>query len=198
MKAAGLSLALGFFVIILTHGQVSKKYLKLKANYNHQEGYIIKNDSSIVKGLIKDGYLNEAKPYSVVNFVDVHGSKEKYHPDDLKGFGYSMMSFVSDGESFYQIIYNGTKMSLYKNISVVASVGAMVPGMAPMIYSSINDELFVKRHGEKSYKWVTKTNFAREFSEYFTDCEELRTNILNKKLTHEDIRSIVRRYNHCD
>lgn len=198
MKIAGLSLALGLFIVVCAYGQESKKYLKLKANYSHQEGYIIKNDSSVVKGLIKDGYLNEAKPYSVVNFVDIHGEKEKYHPRDLKGFGYSMMSFVSDGESFFQLIYRGAKMSLYKNISVSTSVRPIVPGTVPVMYSTTHEELYVKRPDEISYKWVKKKDFAGEFSKYFADCASLETDISNKNLTHEDIRSIVRRYNHCE
>ena len=71
------------------------------------------------------------------------------------------------------------------------------PGMASMNYSSTSEDFSVKRTEETSFKWVKKKNFKKEFSNYFEECEIVKAAILNNKLTHKDIESIVRKYNYC-
>lgn len=181
----------------MTQAQESEKYLKLKQNSNYREGYILDRDSLKIKGLIKDNLLNEAKKYSVVTFVQMNGTTSKYYPSEIKGFGYSINDFVSDGSSFYEIIQRGKRVSLYKNVSVTNWSTPGAPGMAPMNHSSADESFYVKRSDEIHFKEVRKKNFEVEFSLYFKDCEEIVNKIQAKEYTHKDIKQIVSKYNYC-
>lgn len=192
-----LALALLILSVNLAHSQESKKYLKLKQDYNYREGYILDKDSMKVNGLIKAHMMNEAKKYSIVTFVQTDGTKKKYYPSGIKGFGYSIYEFVSDNSSFYEVVSKGRKVSLYKNLSVSSWSSPGAPGMAPVTYSSTIEDLYVKRDNETTFKLVRKKNFAVEFSEYFKDCEEIVNKIIAKEYTHKDIERIVSKYNHC-
>lgn len=144
------------------YGQESKKYLKLKANYNYREGYIITLDSTREEGLIKD-YLREVKKYSVVTFVNKKGAKNKYYPNEIRGYGYAFYRFVSSKSSFFEIVKSGNRVSLYKNISVSSWSVPGAPGMAPMTYTSQGESFFVKKPGENTFKWVRKKNSIKRF-----------------------------------
>ena len=173
----------------LTYGQESKKYLEVKKNYNYREGYILNKDSVRVKGLIFNNRMKELRKYSVVTFVDLNGTKKKYHPNQLKGFGYSIFEFVSDNKLFYEVIQKGKKVSLYK----ILSANSVSYGMS----TATIENFYVKRTNETSFKLVKKSKFQEEYSNYFKDCENVAAEILNKELDYKDIDTIVRRYNAC-
>lgn len=187
-----------FFIMLgnLICAQESKKYLKLKSSYKYREGYIIDKDSIKVKGLIKDNLASNSKKYSIVNFVEIDGTKKRYYPNDLKGFGYSIYKFVSDKSLFYQIVEIGGDVNLYKNVSEKRSIVAGVNNMS-MSYSSSIERFYLKRKNETTFKLVTKKRFKEEFSKYFEGCDEIVNDILNEKITYKDIRTIVRKYNYC-
>lgn len=44
---------------------------------------------------------------------------------------------------------------------------------------------------------VRKKKFKEDFSTFFEDCENVVLEILDEKLTHKDIKTIVRKYNYC-
>ena len=190
-------LTLTIFIINLSYGQESKKYLKFKRKDNYIEGYILNKDSIRVEGLIKDNLMNEAKKYSVVTFVKLDGTKKNYYPSEIKGFGCSLYKLVSNNLSFYEVVNKGKKVSLYKKSYVTSWSAPGAPGMGSMTYSSSNENFYVKRDNEAIFKLVRKKNFVEEFSEYFKDCEEIMNKILSKEYTHKDIKRIVSKYNYC-
>jgi hypothetical protein len=181
----------------LSHAQESEKYIKLKQNYSYNEGYILDKDSMKIEGLIKEGALSEAKKYAVVNFVHKDGTRKKYYPADIKGFGHSGDTFVSDNDSFYEIIQTGKKVTLYLNVSANYWTAPGAPGMAPITHSSIDESFFVKRPNEKAFTLVRKRKFKEDFSKYFADCPAVASNILTGEFTHKDIEEIVSMYNSC-
>jgi hypothetical protein len=190
-------LFLSFVPNFLTQAQENEKYLKLKRKYNYREGYILDRDSLKIKGLIKENIQNETKKYSVVTFVQLNGKKSQYHPSEIKGFGYSIYDFVSDGSSFYEVIQSGKRVSLFKHVSVFRWSTPGAPGMAPAIGSTTDESLYVKRHNEVRFKEVRRRNFEVEFSAYFKDCKEIVDKIQTKEYTHKNIKQIVTTYNYC-
>ncbi len=183
--------------ISMAYAQESKTYLKLKSNLKYSEGYVINSDSVKVKGLIKNNIMDETKLYSIVNFVGVDGSKKKYHPYEIKGYGFGIENFVSDNISFYKVIQSGKKAGLYFKMISVRNAGFGGPGMAPTAYYTADENFYVRKKGTNDFKYVRKRKFVEEFSEYFSNCEKVKLKIQSKELTHKDIESIVREYNNC-
>lgn len=176
----------------------SKRYLRFKKKYNYREGYVINNDSSIIEGLLKIGSSSDSRVYSSLTFVSKAGDKSKYMPSDLKGFGYSFYEYISDHNKIYKIEQKGRKVSLYVSVSTSSWTSPGAPGMGPATYSTSSEDFYVKKPDDDEFKLVRKKKFAKQFSDYFSDCEEVKEDILKEKLTHKDIEKIVRKYNFCD
>jgi hypothetical protein len=191
-------LTLLILAVNLAHSQESKKYLKLKQKINYREGYILDKDSIKVKGLVKDYFVSELKIYSVVTFVHLDGTREKYKPNEIKGFGYAIYKFESDDSSFYKVIREGKKVSLYQKLHVTGFSTPEMPGIPSVSNYSKNEDYYLKKHNETTFNIVNKKNFASEYSTYFGDCEEVANKILSKQYTIENIKRIVVKYNYCD
>ena len=177
----------------IAYAQESETYLKLKSRHRYVEGYIIKLDSVKVLGLIKDKIQDEATRYEWVDFFAVDGSKTRYRPYDLKGYGYAAENFVSDYGSFYKIVSSGVKAGLYsKLISFGGGGGSM---SASHGYEQRN--IYVNKNGKKDFRYVTRKGFKEEFSQYFGDCEKLKLKILSEQVTSKDIELVLREYNDC-
>lgn len=197
MKLSILSVLI-LAIALCVQSQDNEKYQKYKSKYNYRRGYVITWDSVKIEGLIKDNMMSEAKKFSSVTFVNKDGLKLKYSPVDIREFKYSAYRIISDSSSFYQIVRNGSKVSLYKNMSVNYMMGAPAgPGMPAMGYSSTSENFYVRKINETEFKPVKKSGFKTEFANYFRDCETVKTKIENKEYTHKDIREIVAAYNSC-
>ena len=213
-----LLLLIAMLIISFAKGQESENYTKLKNNYNYYEGYIITKDSVKIEGLIKLRLMEEklmeeklmeerliekqqmedSKNFSLIFLVNKDGQKTKYKPADLIEFTYSNKKFVSDKSSFYQIIFAGNKMSLYKHMSSITYNWPGLTGTPGYTFSAITEDLYVKRPHEIAFKPVKKKKFKIEFANYFSDCESIKLNIENETYTVEDIEEIVQNYNWCN
>lgn len=197
MRFSLLSIVI-FFLALCAQGQNNEKYQKYKRNYNYRRGYIITWDSVKLEGLIKDNMMSETRKFSKIIFVSKDGIKSKYSPSEIQEFKYSGYKFISDSSSFYQRIYGGSKVSLYKNMSANYMMGGSAgPGLPAMGYSSTSVNYYVRKTNETEFKLVKKSGFKSEFVIYFGDCESLKIKIENKELKSEDIRQIVAEYNSC-
>ena len=179
--------------------QQSKEYLKLKATYEYDDAYVITLDSIRINGLIRTGLMSEQ--YSVVDFVHLDGSKKKYKPKNILGFGYSVFNFISIDDKFYRVVLTGNKVSLYKEVIPAKRITVPVPvngyGIMASVYFDEKQKVFVKKPGETVFHQVVKQNFKEIFSDYFSGCKKLELKILNGQLVYTDIETIVREYNYC-
>lgn len=180
------------------YGQESKRYLKFKNKHNYSRGYIISIDSSRIEGLVKDRHGNERLEQSSVVFVAESGKKSRYYPHEIQGYGNPVNHFASDGGSFYKRVQSGRKVELYKlNSSNNWSAPAAGPGMPAMNYHTESETFYVRKVNERRFRMVKKRKFEEVFAEYFKDCEAVKSKILNKELTHKDIKRLVQEYNLC-
>ena len=171
-----------------SNGQESKKYQKLKNNYDYSEGKIILKDSTMVIGLIKCGSLFNTKIYNLVTIVTQDGIKEKYKPKDVLRFNYSINKFESDEKSFYKVIIKGNNVTLYQILYNVNNG-----------YSSNQiTEYFLKKTNESIFKRIRKSDFRMDISYYFNDCTALSEKIRSKEYKYKDIRKITTEYNQCE
>ncbi|MEL7002615.1 MAG: hypothetical protein AAFN93_07745 [Bacteroidota bacterium] len=193
-----ICLTLLVLVVSLVHGQESKKYLKYKNNVKYRTGYVLHKDSVKVKGLVKESLFNEAKKHSSVTFVHKDGRKVIFFPNQILGYGYSIYKFESTNSRFLKVVSSGRKVSLYENLSYSTYSTPGVGGGPATSFTTKDENFLVRRAGDTNFKLVRKRKFSQEFSKYFERCEELKKLILNKELTHKDIKTIVRRYNRCD
>lgn len=141
--------------------------------------------------------MNESKAYSMVTFVHQNGTKRKYYPRNIKGYGYSMYKYESDGRLFYEIVVSGKKANLYKRIYQSSTMMPGGAGMPAMTTTSSSENFYVRKINETEFKQVMKKKFKEEFAAYFEDCADLASDISEEKVTHKDIRSLVRKYNFC-
>lgn len=176
--------------------QESTEYLKIRDKLNYRDGFIIEKDSTKINGLIRDDLMNESSLYSGVEFVYKDGSKKRFKPADIKGFGTIFHNYISDGESFYKIISTGDKVNLYFKLTQRASSSYGGDGGTTYMTTS-KENFYTCKTIETEIKLVRKKNFIEEFSNYFSDCEKLKVKIISKKVTHKDIKSIVDEYNNC-
>lgn len=178
------------------HSQESKDYLKNKDKWNYRKGYIINRDSVKIAGLLKQfSDLNDIKRYFEVVFIPKDGSKISYNPRDIKAYGYSIYTFVSFSDSFYELVNKGSKVELYKKIVDVTHVGYGNPGA--LTYRNSNEVFFVRKPSEPKLTEVKKRKFDEVFSLYFEDCPVVGSKILHKEMTEKDIEKIVKEYNWC-
>ncbi|MEL7147169.1 MAG: hypothetical protein AAFO69_12420, partial [Bacteroidota bacterium] len=171
-------------------GQESKRYLKFKNKVDYREGYVITNDSIKINGLLKDNLVNDFKSYSTINFIHQDGTKERFGPGGLIEFGYALTRFVSDHKTIYRLIKEGKKVSLYKNL-YVSTDETQFEGTT----STVVTDFYVKKYDEKTFNLVDQWGFAKKFSYYFADCEDLSGKIASKEYKHDDIFEIVFLYN---
>ncbi|HNP20278.1 MAG TPA: hypothetical protein PKL31_17690 [Fulvivirga sp.] len=193
-----ITLLLVLALSISSYAQESAKYQKLKAKNKYKEGYVITNDSVKTEGLIKDFY-NAARQYAEVSFVKLDGSLVKYLPSELIEFGYDDNKFAANMASFYQVIVEGQKVSLYKSMTVSTAYSMYGPGgvNGSSNYTSTSTDLYFRKTGEKDFKWIRKKDFSEVFSTYFEDCNALKAKILDGVVGRLNIDVILEEYNNC-
>lgn len=133
----------------------------------------------------------------MILFVHLDGTKKKYYPSDIKGYGYSIYKFESSYSSFYKIVQTGMKVNQYMNISVNSWSTPGSPGISSMNYSLTSGDFYMRQTNDYFFKLVRKKKFKEEFSKYVEDCDGVSSEILNGNLTHKDIKTIVGKYYFC-
>ncbi len=181
------------FSFTFGYTQDSKKYLKYQSNYNYREGYIVDNNGLKINGLIKDN--NEASQYIKVVFVRKDGQKKTLKPSDISAYGFFRSKFVSDQKQFYEIVNEGTRISLYKVLQYTfvpfaGQIGSSVGGVRNETKS-----YYLKKPNEAKYLLLNKKKFKEDLTNYFSNCELLKLKIQNGELTEKDLEKIVYIYN---
>jgi hypothetical protein len=177
--------------------QESELYLKYRDNFKFIKGYIIRNDSDKIDGLLKDPIDDEASKYSSVVFIPKTGKKMTLYPKDILEYGYLSYTFVSYDNSFYELVQNGPKLKLYKKSKKVLNTSSYGPQGQGSV-SSIDREIFyLKKANEEEFIEFRKRDFDEKASEYFGDCKNLYSKIVSKELTFKDLPEIVRKFNWC-
>jgi hypothetical protein len=179
-----------FLVTFLAKAQDSLAYLKYKEDKHFKAGYIIDLDSTQIKGLIREEGNNKS-----INFVNTSGGEKKYKASEIKyymitredSYGVSEMKYISDGREFLFVLQEGKEVGLYKKVIVSAS--------STDSYKS-RDALFVKKANEKLFTICLPGNFYKRFSDYFSDCAELKSKILKEELNFQDLDEIIYMYNY--
>lgn len=176
--------------------QESAKYKRYEQNLKYTQGYIVSKDGSRIEGLVKDNFDNEAQKFTAVVFITKDGRKHRYGPDEIMEYGYHVNQFISDGDFFYELVLKSGEVQLFKR-SLINSWSSPSGGMGMSHHSTDYENFYVKRKKEGSFRRVRKRGFEETFSEYFGDCPSISNGILQKQLTHKDIRKIIRLYNRC-
>lgn len=184
----------GVLIVNISLSQESAKYLKLKNKILvYKEGYILDKSGEKIDGLIKDTDAEESKRSRRIIFLSKTGKKKTYHPSEIDEFEIRYRKYVSSGKLFYEVIKAGKKISLLK-LSYTGLSGSFSPGTtAPILHET--EEFYLKKANQDIYKLIRKRKFKEEFSDYFSDCEQLKSKILNDQLNFKDIDHIVFLYN---
>lgn len=172
--------------------QESAKYEKYKQNTNYRAGYILTWGNQKIEGLIKDAIWGATSGSSGAIFVSKDGKKKTYGPLDIKGYGFFSTEFISDTKNFYEVVWKGPRVSLYKANRVVFM---STPGGSPS--SAVVETMYLMKANDIELFEVKRLEFASEVSTYFSDCLELAKSISNRDLRFSDLNEIVRRYNVC-
>jgi hypothetical protein len=195
-----ISITLLLLTLTLTsYAQESEKYQALKAKSKYKEGYVITTDSVKTKGLIKD-FFSKARQYAEVSFVKLDGTQISYMPSELIGFGYSGHEFAANMAAFYKVIIAGENVSLYQSMTRSMDGANYSYGYGygyDYSHTSNSTDLYFRKTGEKSFKWIRKKKFSEVFSTYFEDCAPLKSKIINGELGRGDIDAILDGYNNC-
>jgi hypothetical protein len=173
-----------FSIIFSVSAQESDKYLKYKENENYSEGYIVD-----FQGNGTHGVIHCRKGNGSIVFVSLAGEKKILYPSDIQRFDLQGTKFVSDGNSFYEVIQEGKGVSLYKK--TVVSMTVSINSAAPNPGFNENEVTYLKKTNDKVFSEVNKLNFKKKFSEYFGDCEQLKSKIESKELRYKDIEEII-------
>lgn len=195
LKKSTLSLLLILLSISFSYSQESRKYLRIKKNNpDYLQGYILNKGAVRIEGLVKDNVLNETGKYSRVTFIFQDGTKARFRPDGIKGFGFWVYDYVSDDAKFYEVVQRGKKVTLYKRLREIPHPKSLESCFYDD-FTIIVEDFYLKRVHEGVFKPVNEEGFNKEFSEYFADCEKTANKIRNEELTYADILEVVKQYN---
>jgi hypothetical protein len=164
--------------------QESKKYLKYKDDPDYSQGYITDIQGKEIPGLIHIRRGN-----FTIAMIQLNGEKKSYGPSELKSYVASGTTYFSDGSSFFEFIRGGEKVWLFKKQIIVVGNQQFSPGF------SEGEVFYVKKVAETKFTSVSKFNFKKKFSEYFSDCEDLVSKIENDGFGYNNIEEIVYFYN---
>lgn len=195
-----------FTFLLLTftaQAQDSTLYLKCVEDKDYVQAYVIDNAGNEITGIMRN-----APSHSKVVLITKTG-KQVYLPKDLRSYNLDFKNYVSDGKSFYKIVYEG-KVSLYEKIVLKETITSYAPpgypgspgvlpgggtGMPTVTGErEITTQYFCK-NGSMEFKAINKGKFKTEFSKYFADCEILKSKIKNGDLTIKDLDLIRYIYN---
>jgi hypothetical protein len=172
----------------------SKRYTRLKQKANYQTGYVVLNDYSKLEGLFKIGFGDHPSS-SIVDFVSKDGTKIYYYPKDLMEYSYSGYRMLSNGKQFFELIRQGKKINLYKNTKIISH--GFDPKMGGGVLREVECYYFKKKDEEELIYITGRQKFRNTFSEYFSDCPELKNKILDKSLKSKNWMEIFEIYENC-
>ncbi|MGL1887345.1 MAG: hypothetical protein OCD76_12600 [Reichenbachiella sp.] len=189
---------------LISFSQESAAYLKMKSKSKYNEGFLVKQDSSLIEGLIKNSVWNSAGQYAFLSFVHKDGTKEQFFPSELKGFSYEGLRFIANESSFYQEVKVGKRIGLYRSVLILpAGGGSAISTSATGSVMSTNQTsydagLYLRKTDEKVFKWVRERHFQLLFSKYFEDCPSLYEKVMNGEIMYRDIDQMMELYEDCE
>lgn len=193
----------------LSFAQESEAYLKYKKSLNYWDGYIIDKTGQKIDGLVKD--QNEEKISYKVVFVTKDGKKKTFRPSQIQGYGYMVTKYVSNNEIFLEVVSEGKRIGVYKAIISRQSMMSINMGTQPTsgmvntqsenyYFKKVNETTFekfaVKELNSIQLQLFEKSRFKKKMTNYFSDCELLKSKISNDELTAKDYDKIAYHYNY--
>ncbi len=220
MKSLLLLLALVSYSFFCP-AQNSKVYDRLAKKKNFKKGFITLLDSTELEGLINATLSRNNPKYLGVELVNIEGERKIYYASELLGYKYEGDEFASTGRSFCKLISSGNKVNLYETSKRLDNFGSRITqDISQNILYAKNIEFEKTRSSKQSLYSFAPTSttyyvrkigetfavpayqnktFHEEFSEYFSDCPELSSYILNKEFLAKDMVGVVKKYNDfCD
>jgi len=158
---------------------------------------VVDNKGNEIEGLTKKyDYV-----LSTVVLFTKDGSEKKYTPADIRSYNLNSKDYVSDGNLFYGLVYDG-KVGFYQR-SIFIQAGSwsggptMQPGMPPIMSGGDREKnkIYFCKAGTREFIDIKKGSFKSQMAKFFDDCEILKTKIKKSELTIDDLDLIRYIYN---
>lgn len=167
-------------------------------------GYVLNNKGDTVKGKIKDRkFVNGTQSWQKIRFIDSAGKKYAYDPEEIKEYGRtgrtryrSLVVGVEAKPTFLELQEEGAVLLYAYNHGSWGGAGNAVLMKTGKDDAKEHVEFFLqKRNVPASLMQWRPRDYKKTAQFFFNDEPGLLREIEEGKLTEEDIRTIVQRYN---
>jgi hypothetical protein len=175
-------------VVLLVFGA----FTAAKADLVWKQGYVVLNSGDTLKGEVKYNTKKELSLFSKVTLKNAENVQKNYKPEDLKGFGYEDVRFLTrtmDRELVFLKLVSEGQINLFEwQFEVYHGDQTLV-----------EKDFYVEKVGgtEKEPKKLKGNHFKKTVSELMADHSELvaRVESEDKKYEIKDMQSVIEEYN---
>jgi hypothetical protein len=136
-------------------------------NNDGTTGQVTLPDNSVITGTVKD---NIRKKGEITILQD--GKKTKYRADQVSSVQIGGATYISSGNTFYELIWQGKTIGLYRKAN--QSSGIQYNGTEPVMVSASEgdvDDHFIKETRGSSFQLLTKKNVKEVLGKYCSSCK---------------------------
>lgn len=181
---------------------VSRKYERLKSKDSYHEGFIVNNSNDTIQGLIRLT-LGPYGGLSSIWFVEKDGTRLFTEPLEIKSFSYNDLSFITREGSFYFVIYDGRKIDLLRNVTIVYEPGSQRSFFSGQSFSAASkfpksSVYHINFNGSDEFTLIDRRNFYEILPQLLLSCEPIIQKINEGDYFIYDMEVIARHYDNCD
>ncbi|HUR64744.1 MAG TPA: hypothetical protein VMZ03_00205 [Chitinophagaceae bacterium] len=179
-----------FLFAILLQFTVANAQPIPEKNNDVTSGQLTLPDNSVITGTLKDNIRKKGE-VTVIN----DGKKTRYKADQLTSVQIGAVTYITNDNTFYEVIWQGKTISLLRKASTPSAI--QYNGTEAIVAAGGEgdvDDYFIKRSGEASFQWLTKKNVKEVLGKFCSSC---KTAIDDTKFGEDAIRKAVADCDSC-